>query len=248
MELGLGLQTCFKLDTKDPVFVNFKLSDAEAKKVSDSLPKDFQLRKIKFCETDTAAEYWISYNLYELKYPKKELAHIRKVRCEINTFVEDKKGRKGIYVFCDSPYVSRETKWSFFGTICDFAERMVTFIYGCGKLTGLIYSIWPMTLTIELKDGVNDISLRHPLKADGEQERLSDDYWTYNDISFFNQGKTLDYVSVTNAFHKARFTFIPGSELGDYPFAGPFFRRAPDAVYFHRGEVSYLVNSLNRRR
>src|SRR4051812_37198116 len=89
MELGLGLRTCFSLETKDPIFVNFRLSPAEADRVRKSLPAGFKLCPIRFGQSDSEAHYWISYNLYELKYPKPELQHIRKARCEINTFVED---------------------------------------------------------------------------------------------------------------------------------------------------------------
>ncbi|MFM8315789.1 MAG: hypothetical protein ACKOA8_16030, partial [Deltaproteobacteria bacterium] len=89
MELGLGLRTCFSLETKDPIFVNFKLSPDEIEKVKKSLPMGFVLKPIRFCESDEIPEYWISYNFYQLKYPKPELASIKKARLEINTFVED---------------------------------------------------------------------------------------------------------------------------------------------------------------
>ena len=107
MELGLGLKTYFSLETKDPIFINFKLIAEEARAVQKHLPPGFKLQKIRFTERDLSAEYWISYNLYYIKYPKKELAGIRRVRCEINTFVRDASGRKGVLVFCGSPLVSR---------------------------------------------------------------------------------------------------------------------------------------------
>lgn len=242
MELGLGLRTCFSLETKDPIFVNFKLSAEEAARVADSLPPGFQLRKIRFCQSDAMPEYWISYNLYELKYPKPELQNIKKVRCEINTFVEDAQGRKGVFVFCGSPYVSKEKERSLMGIVCDFAERLVVFIYGCGGLTRLSYALTSDRVAIALQEGPNRISLDEPLARATDEERLSDDYWLYNDISFFNGGKTYDLVNVNSAFFAAKLTPLPSLKG---IFEGPFFRRAPDAAYYHRGEIAYVVNSLN---
>lgn len=240
MELGLGLRTCFSLETKDPIFVNFRLSEAEAEKVRRHLPSGFRLEKIRFCQTDESPEYWISYNLYELKYPKKELQHIHKVRCEINTFVTDPAGRKGVYVFCGSPYVSREERPSFFGMVCDFAERLVVFIYGCGRLTRLKYRLEKESLSIELHEGENRLNLQGTVR--GGEERLSDDYWRFNDISFFNDGKSFDLVNVNSAFFSAKFQEV---SPGDAKVEGPFFHRAPDCIYVHRGEIAYIVNSMN---
>lgn len=250
MELGLGLRTCFSLDTKNPIFVNFKLSEAEAQAVQRHLPDGIRLQRIKFCESDTTAEYWISYNLYELKYPKPELQKIKKVRCEINTFVEDPDGRKGVYVFCDSPYVSREERFTFLGSICDLAERIVVFIYGCGKLISLVYRLSDREIAIEFNEGKNRISLKHDLtqRRGDSHEALSGDYWRFNDISFFNRAKTYDMVNVGSLFYFARFHCIEGNALDRFEMAGAFLRRAPDKVYFHLGEISYIVNSMNRRK
>ena len=52
MELGLGLRTCFSLETKDPIFVNFKLSPAEIESVKALLPPGFVLKPIRFTEDE----------------------------------------------------------------------------------------------------------------------------------------------------------------------------------------------------
>lgn len=248
MELGLGLRTCFSLDTKDPIFVNFKLSDEEAERVKKVLPPAFHLRKLRFVESDEEAAYWLSYNLYEIKYPKKELQHIKKVRCEINTFVEDKEGRKGVYVFSGSPYVSREEKKSIIGFICDMAERMVVFIYGCGRLIKLAYGITDHSVLIDFKVPGNSMRLEQPLGIPSHEEKLSSDYWRFNDISFFNNAKTFDLVNVNNAFFSATLQKIEGTQIHTFAMESPFVNRRPDVIYFHRGEISYMVNSMNSYR
>ena len=247
MELGLGLRTCFSLDTKNPIFVNFKLSAEEASAVQAHLPAGIRLMKLKFCRSDASPEYWMSYNLYEIKYPKKELQAINKVRCEINTFVEDAEGRKGVYVFCDSPYVSKEQKPSVIGFICDLAERLVVFIYGCGKLIPLVYKLSDREVSIELNEGKNRLSLKHALSPpqQEESEQLSEDYWRFNDISFFNGARTYDMVNVSSSFYRAKFHCVEGSALSHFEIEGAFLQRAPEKVYFHRGEISYIVNSMN---
>ncbi len=242
MELGLGLRTCFSLETKDPVFVNFKLSAREAEEVRKALPPRFTLDRVRFCDGDESPEYWISYNLYDIKYPKKELQGIKRARCEINTFVRDPAGRKGILVFCGSPYVSKEARPSLMGRICELAERMVIFIYGCGRLIPLIYELSSDVLRIEFED----VSLRLPLPAETAGVRLSDEYAAYNDISFFNHGKTFDLVNTSSSFPAARFQSVEGAALEGLELRGPFFRRAPDKIYYHRGDIAYLVNALNQ--
>lgn len=242
MELGLGLRTCFSLETKDPIFLNFRLTPDETDKVRRSLPDGFELARVRFRESDAESAYWVSFNLYEIKYPKKELARIRKVRCEINTFVTDPQGRKGIYVFCGSPYVSKERKPSVLGMICDFAERLVTFIYGCGKLTGLAYELTSKRLLVSLSEGENTLSIDQELE-EGPPERLSSDYFIYNDISFFNEGRTFDLVNVNSSFVTAEFRRVECGAI----VQSPFFGRVPDEVLFHRGEIAYLVSSMNLR-
>jgi len=247
MEVGLGLRTCFSLETKNPIFINFKLSDVEAEKLKRFLPPHFQLQKIRFAESDETADFWLSYNLYEIQYPKRQLEKIHKVRCEINTFVLDPLGRRGVYVFCGSPYVSREEHKSMTGWICDLAEYLVSFIYGCGKLIRLTYSLTQHVLEVHLKEGGNLIALKHRFDTNTAIcERLSNEYWIYNDISLFNEGKTFDLVNVNSAFLYAKFGCIEGDKLEDCQIENAFFRRKPDRVYFHRGSISYLVNSLNR--
>ncbi len=246
MELGLGLRTCFSLETKNPIFLNFRLTADEADKVRRDLPPGFKLRAVRFVESDPEASYWISYNLYELKYPKKELAHIRKGRCEINTFVEDAGGRPGILVFSGSPYVSRETSPSLWGTICDLAEKLVTFIYGCGKLVPLTYRLGADSLEVKFREGGNVFALEQSLTGGGTPARLSSDYWRFNDISFFNGGKTFDLVNVGHSFYAARFESADPAGASTYEFASPYVgTRKPDAIYFHRGEIAYTVTSLN---
>lgn len=246
MELGLGLKTFFALETKDPIFVNFRLSAEEAAKVQKSLAPGFELQKVRFADGDPAPEYWISYNLYLIKYPKKELAGIRRARCEINTFVRDPKGRKGILVFSGSPLVSKEERPSLIGRVCELAEHAVIFIYGCGKLVPLAYELSKDSLRIEFDVTGNELSMSLPLKPSEAKTRLSDDYLAFNDISFFNGGKTFDLVNVNSAFSAARFHVLEGAELGQVRHRGPFFQRAPDKVYFHRGDIAYLVDALNR--
>jgi hypothetical protein len=245
MELGLGLRTCFSLETRNPIFINFKLSSEEVKKVQESLPSGFSLKPMRFLGSDTQPEYWISYNIYELLYPKPELAEIKKARLEINTFVEDAQGRPGIFVFCGSPFVSKETEATFKGKMCDFAEWLVTKIYGCGRLTSLSFSLTDR-LQVKFERGVHQFNLNVEVPSTDKTEghALSADYWRYNDISFFNGGRTLDFVNVNNSFYQARFVSVPPQQLTQ-PCAGLFFFRAPDSVLVHRGDISYLVNSLN---
>jgi hypothetical protein len=245
MELGLGLRTCFPLETRNPIFVNFRLNAAETDAVSASLPPGWRLMPIRFCESDPELQYFVSYNLYELKYPKPELQHIRKMRCEINTFVIDPKGRKGVFVFSGSPYVSREEKFSLIGFVCDLAERVVVWIYGVGRLTKLLYRLTPTELEIRIKEGPNYADLKQPHTLASEPtEKLSADYWEYNDISFFNDGRTHDFVHVTHAFYAARFHRLDG--VAYPPIRGPFFNRSPDEILFHFGDIPYLTNSMNR--
>ncbi len=248
MELGLGLKTYFSLETKDPIFINFKLSAEEARAVQKHLPPGFKLQKIRFTERDLSAEYWISYNLYYIKYPKKELAGIRRVRCEINTFVRDASGRKGVLVFCGSPLVSRESKPSPMERLCDWAEHLVIFIYGCGKLIPLVYELSDRELKVEFEGKENRFSLHHRLPGDSGNgdDRLSAEYAAYNDISFFNHGKTYDRVHVTSAFSSAKFHALEGGDLDHFSGHGPFFQRPPDKVLYHRGDIPYLVDALNR--
>jgi hypothetical protein len=248
MELGLGLKTYFSLETRDPIFVNFKLTPKEVEKVRQHLPAGLELQKVRFAEEDTEAEYWVSYNLYQIKYPKKELQSIRRSRCEINTFVRDSKGRKGILVFSGSPFVSKERRPSLIERICQLAERMVIFIYGCGKLLPLTYELSDRALKIEFDDPKNALSLRHSFGDVGTpaHHRLSEEYWAFNDISFFNGGKTHDFVNVSSSFYSARFHRIEGHVLEQYRLRSPFLDRRPDRVYFHRGDIAYLVDALNR--
>lgn len=247
MELGLGLQPYFCLETEDPIFVNFQLRDAEVAEIQKSLPKGFSLQKLRFTASDEVAEYWLSYNLYRVRYPNPRLREIEKVRCEINTFVVDPSGRPGIYVFSGSPFVSREKRRSWIGSICDWAERLVICIYGCGRLTSLIYYLGENTLEIELDEERNRVSIRLPLNVPPlPKKKLSAEYLRFNDLSFFNDGSTYDRVYVNNAFVGAEFQGLSSPQVTGVRCAGPFFDRAPDWIYFHRGSISYLVGALNR--
>ena len=248
MELGLGLRTCFSLETKDPIFVNFKLTQSETEKVKKLLPSGFQLMSIKFTDMEETPSFWVSYNFYDLKYPKPQLAAIKKSRLEINTFVQDCYGRKGILVFCDSPFVSRETQKSLLGGVCDFAEWLVTQIYGCGSLTKLEYQL-TNRLKVSLITNTQKVAIDLPLteKESHEEIGLSSDYFQFNDISFFNHGKSCDYVNVNSSFLQAKFFSVPLDTEGAQPIIeNSIFRRRPDVILAHRGEIAYLVNSMNR--
>ncbi|MBM4304987.1 MAG: hypothetical protein FJ112_11775 [Deltaproteobacteria bacterium] len=245
MELGLGLRTCFSLDTKNPIFINFKLTEEELVQVKKQLPAGFKIQPIRFTENELEPSYWISYNFYELKYPKTELSAVKKARLEINTFVLDALGRPGVFVFCDSPFVSKETKLSVIGFICDFAEWLVTKIYGVGQMI-------PLQFSLDEKVRVNFKTSKHQMEVElpipelepGGGEKLSVDYWRFNDISFFNQGKTCDYVNVNSSFFMAEFVAISASQVSQN-CVSPVFNRKPDRILVHRGEISYLVNSMN---
>ncbi len=246
MELGLGLRTCFSLETKDPLFVNFKLSPSEIEAVQKKLPRGFRLVPVRFFESDSTPNYWLSYNFYEIHYPKKELQAIKKVRCEINTFVQDDQGKKGIYVFCGSPYVSREKKFSILGWVCDWAERTVCFIYGCGRLIPLTYELGQRKIQVHFADGENRVALEQPLPPEERPEEvLSTDYLKYNDISFFNDAKTYDLVNVNSAFLSATFTCVDAHDLKGTSIRSVFLNRPPDRLAFHRGEITYSVVSMN---
>lgn len=248
MELGLGVRPCFTLATRNPVFVNFRLSEEEAEAVQRDLPPGFTLRALRFTAGEGEPAYWVSYNLYELEYPRPEMAAIRKVRCEINTFVRDAEGRDGVFVFCGSPYVSKEKRRSVMGTVCDMAERLVIFLYGCGRLSRLLYQLTEDAIRIDLDEGGSRLRMDLALDAarPGPTQRLSEDYHRFNDISFFNAGKTYDRITVDSAFGRAAFERVGEAELAQLRVDGPFFQRAPDHVYFHRGDVGYVVSALHR--
>ena len=241
MELGLGLRPYFGLQTKNPIFVNFRLSDAEAAAVQASLPAGFALQSIRFSSSDTEPHSWVSYNFYELGYPRPEMAAIRKIRCEVNTFVCDPEGRLGVFVFCGAPFVSREQTPSTFGRVADFAEKLVIFLYGCGRLTAVRYELGrAIRATLDEPEA----SLTLDVLAEGSPDRLSDDYQRYNDISFFNSGKSHDLVHVNSAFTLASIMRVdPASITGTGKTL--FFDRAPDEVLLHRGEIGYLVSALH---
>ncbi len=248
MELGLGLKTYFSLETKNPIFINFKLTPEEVDKIQSQLPPGFTIQRVRFTHLDENPHYWISYNFYELKYPKPELASVKKARLEINTFVQDAQGRKGIFVFCGSPFVSVENRWTVLGSICDFAEWLVTKIYGVGRLVPIQFNVGDK-LKVGFKSSVHSVNIEADIQESNPQDksRLSRDYWEFNDISFFNQGKTCDYVNVNSSFYSAEF-FKVNMEQVTEPCVSPFFKRVPDEIWVHRGEISYLVNSMNRCR
>lgn len=245
MELGLGLKPCFFLETKNPIFINFKLSTAEAETIQKNLPAGFQLQRISFTE-DSIPEFWLSYNLYEIKYPKKELQHIRKARCEINTFVVDPSGKQGIYVFAGSPFVSKESRFSLFGFITDLAERLVMWIYGVGQLENLEFDLDEKYLTVKLRAASHDVRFSVETNSSPMKLKLARDYIRFNDISFFNKGKTFDLVNANSQFSLAEFREINPAHLPLIPIQTSFFRRSPDQILFYPGEISYLVSAMNR--
>jgi hypothetical protein len=246
MELSLGLRPYFSLRTRNPIFVNFDLSETERAAVQAALPSGFTLRALRFAASDGEPRYWLSYNLYEIRYPKKEMAKLRKVRCEINTFVSDASGREGVFVFCGSPFVSREEEPSAIGRVADLAERLVIWIYGCGRLTRLRFDLAPERLLVDLDEPENRMSLDIEVASVAGTDLLSPDYQRFNDVSFFNDGKTYDLVNVDSAFGRARLQRVDGALLAEHSVKSPFFERAPDVVYAHRGEIGYLVSALNR--
>lgn len=247
MEMSLGLRPLLPLATRNPVFVNFRLDAVERARVESALPAGFELRPLRFMDGDAEPAFWVSYNLYAIGYPRPELAGVKKARCEINTFVRGPDGREGVFVFCGSPYVSREMEGSFFGKLCDAAEKLVVLLYGCGRLTTLRYEVAADRLAIALAEDRNEVALDLPLAAEAPAEaRLSDDYAGFNDVSFFNGGRTFDLVHIDSAFGRARFQAVDAGALATARIAGPFFDRSPDAVYLHRGEISYLVSALHR--
>jgi hypothetical protein len=244
LELSLGLRPAFNLATKDPAFVNFRLDAAEADAVRGVLPPGFTLCALRFAASDDEPAFWVSYNLYELRHPKKEMAHIRKVRCEINTFVRDPSGRQGVFVFAGSPLVSAEEARDPIARVADMAERLVMFLYGCGRLVRLRYALGTADLRISFDEVGSKVDLEVPV-PDVESERLSDDYHRFNDVSFFAEGRTFDLVSVDSSYVLARFARVDAAAVEAVRVTSPFFQRAPDAIYVHRGDVSYFVNALH---
>ena len=174
------------------------------------------------------------------------MAELRKVRCEINTFVSDASGREGVFVFCGSPFVSREEEPSAIGRVADLAERLVIWIYGCGRLTRVRFELATERLVVELDEPDSRVSLDVPVSSAAGTDLLSPDYQRFNDVSFFNGGKTYDLVNVDSAFGQAGLQRIDGTLLAEHAVKSPFFDRAPDVVYVHRGEIGYLVSALNR--
>lgn len=246
MEMSLGLRPLLPLATRNPVFVNFALDDDERAKVAAALPAGYELRSLRFLASDESPRFWVSYNLYSIGYPRPELAGVKKARCEINTFVVDREGRAGVFVFGGSPYVSVEEGGSFWGKLCDAAERLVVLLYGCGRLTRLRYDLTDERLAIELEEGSNRVSIDVPTASGAAHERLSDEYARFNDVSFFNEGKTFDLVNVNSSFGAARFSSIDADALAAARVSGSFFDRAPDAIHYHRGEIDYIVSALHR--
>ncbi len=244
MEFGLGLKTYFCLKTLNPIFINFKLTPEERELLQKKLPPGVKLQPIQFWASDTQAEYYLSYNLYAIEYPKKELQHIQKVRCEINTFVTDPHGRQGIYVFCGSPFVSKEMKLSFIQWIVDIAERVVMWIYRVGELIPFQYELTKNHITIDLQTREHELVINSNLSS-LSQEALSEDYQRFNDYSFFNGAKTFDRVNTTSDFTLARFYQLDPKTLQDVRVRNPFFNRAPDSLHFYHGSIPYLVDALN---
>ncbi len=240
MELGLGLKTYFSLETRDPIFLNFALSREETERVRAALPAGFSLEKIRFTDEDEEARYWVSFNLYHIRYPKPELAGVRRARCEVNTFVTDPKGRRGVYVF--SPLVSKEDKPTFIGRICELAERLVLWIYGSGELLPLVYETGGGRVCIHFEEPNHAMAVNYR-QSERAERALSTDYQVFNDLSFFNGGKTFDRVNVDSRFGAARFQQLDSDGA---KIRSPFFDRGPDKIYFHQGDISYLVDALNR--
>ena len=244
MELGLGLRTTFSFETRNPLFINFRLNTDEARTVQAKLADGFQLSSVRFMESDPEPAFWLSYNFYELKYPSPRLRRITKVRCEVNTFVEAPGGRCGIYVF--NPFVSKEQTWSPLGAVCDFAERIVMGIYGCGRLVPMRYDLGSESLGLSLVTDGHSLVTESPFTTT-KKEPLSLDYRRFNSFSFFNGAQTYDRVFTDHAFTVAEFERLENLPPGLPLMTTPFFTRIPDAVYVHHGELTYLVDALNQR-
>ena len=166
------------------------------------------------------------------------------VRCEINTFVRDPAGRQGVFVFAGSPLVSAEETKDPLARIADMAERLVMFLYGCGRLVRLRYALGPADLRAAFDEVGSKLELDVPVPAE-ETERLSDDYHRFNDVSFFAEGRTFDLVTFDSSYVLARFARVEPAALEGVRVTSPFFERAPDAIYVHRGDVSYFVSALH---
>ncbi len=247
LELTLGLRPYFTLQTRNPIFVNFRLSDGEADAVRGALPAGFTLCPIRFTASDDEAAFWISYNLYELRYPRPEMAAVRKVRCEINTFVRDAEGRAGVLVFCGSPLVSRSDGASTIEKVADLAERLVLHLYGCGRLVPLRFELTETSLLVALDELEAALAVDLALQpAARPPQRLSDEYYRFNDVSFFRGGQTHDLVSAGSEFILAGWEEIDRGSLASVAARCPFFQRPPDRIYVHRGTISYLVSALHR--
>lgn len=250
LELGLGLKTHFSLETRNPIFINFRLSSTELQAVQDALAPGYSLQKIRLLDSDIDSDYWLSLNLYEIRYPKKELSSIVKSRCEINTFVSGPNKLKGIYVFCGSPFVSKHTGAGILGYICDVAERIVMFIYGCGKLVPLEFQLTNSLLTLKVTtSGITaDLAASVSTGSSNKEKsysKLSDDYLIHNDISFFNRGHTFDRVTSNSSFSLARFTSFTPDSLLEWTLQTPFFSRKPDSVFYHLGNITYTIDALS---
>lgn len=239
----MGLKAYFSLETRNPIFINFRLSSEERLKVEKDLAQGFTLQPIRLLETDPEPYYWLTLNAYNIRYPRPELKSVSKSRLEVNIYVCDAKGRKGIYVV--SPYVSKEMGGSILGKICDLAERLVMGIYGCGNLVPLEYAISNSNITFRIhKDGISaDISSGW---SGGDLVKMSRDYIIHNDISFFNRGRTRDRVLTDSRFSLGRFVSPPREAFEKWSCKTDYFNRRPDSVFFHIGEISYTVDALNR--
>jgi hypothetical protein len=246
LELGLGLKTFFLLETESPIFIHFNLTEEETNRLKQALPKGFSLCPIRMTESQIEPRYAISYNAYRILYPKAELKDVVKARLEINTYVQDSFGRKGILVFSGSPIVSKETGSNPLGKICDFAERLVIWIYGCGKLRPMKYQLSEKDLHFQFSDQDHQIDISLALPSTTSDEPLSKEYWQHNDISFFNQGRTEDFVFVNSRFYETKFRKVSESELSKIKISGPLFKnRSPDALFYSHQKIPYLVNALN---
>ncbi len=237
--MGFGISPYFSLCTQNLIFINFKLTEDEAKLIEQHLPSAIKLKRIRFFSKEEVSHYWLSYHFYDVFYPIKEIKG--KSRCDIITFVEDQKGRKGIYVLDNSPFVSKENGFS----ITEVVERIVMFTYSCGQLIPLKLELTNSQIEIGLVDKKTRIDLKHKLRDCAAINALSSDYWEYIDISFLNNAKTYDLVSVNSQFYQAKFSEIKGEEIDEFSIKDPFLNRNPDFIYYYPGKVSYLLSSLH---
>lgn len=248
LELGLGLKPYFKLETLNPLFLNFKLQGDELERLRRLLPPGYEPEPLRFMESDDERHHRVSLNVYEVVSPDPRLRRLTRSRLEINAFVRDSEGSRGILVFHDSPFVSRSSCTTFLARRSDAIEQMVIALYGCGSLRDLSYELQERSLGLSLSSPSVEIRTEGaslPILEQDEGLLLAADVWRFNDNAIFNGGRTRDFVFVNSSFRVARFQSLPVDLCRQIRVKTKIFERSPDEVLWHRGPIDYLVCSLN---